>query len=137
MNRNNPQLADMEICDSGSVNRTNHEEFGKFAEEGFILLRQGQNIRDISQNYLNKLGVQPNIILETSNIVTAINMVKVGMGVTFVPEAVLFMQEQNEGLCFFELDEPPLQWELGIAYKNDLPLKKTARLLVECMKETL
>lgn len=137
VNRDNPRLSDMEICEQGGVNRMAHEEFGRFAEEGFILLKQGQNIRDISQNYLNKLGLRPNIILETSNIMTAMNMVKAGMGVTFVPEAVLSIHGQNEGLCFFELDEPPLQWEVGIAYKNGLPLKRQARLLVECMKELL
>ena len=137
VNRDNPRLADMEICEQGGVNRMAHEEFGRFAEEGFILLKQGQNIRDISQNYLNKLGLRPNIILETSNIMTAMNIVKVGMGVTFVPEAVLSIHGQNEGLCFFTLDEPPLQWEVGIAYKNGLPLKRQARLLVECMKELL
>lgn len=103
MNRDNPRLSDMEICEQGGVNRMAHEEFGRFAEEGFILLKQGQNIRDISQNYLNKLGLRPNIILETSNIMTAMNMVKAGMGVTFVPEAVLSIHGQNEGLCFLNL----------------------------------
>lgn len=68
---------------------------------------------------------------------TAMNIVKVGMGVIFVPEAVLSIHGQNEELCFFTLDEPPLQWEVGIAYKNGLPLKRQARLLVECMKELL
>ena len=77
------------------------------------------------------------MLLETSNIVTAMNMVKIGMGVTFVPEAVLSIQGQNDGLYFFSVDDPPLQGEVGVAYRNSLPLKRQARLLVECMKEIL
>lgn len=137
VNRDNPRLSGLDIRNPEGINNMGNEEFRAFEDEGFILLKQGQNIRDITQNYLNKLRFHPDVILETSNIVTAMNMVKVGMGVTFVPEAVLSIQGQNEGLCFFAIDEPPLQWEVGVAYKNGLPLRRQARLLVECMKEIL
>lgn len=137
VNRENPRLAGVEIQNPDGVNRLSHEEFTVFEEEGFVLLKQGQNIRDITQNYLNKLGIRPEVVLETSNIVTAMNMVKVGMGVTFVPEAVLSIRGQNEGLYFFSIDEPPLQWEVGAAYKSGLPLRRQARLLVDCMKEIM
>lgn len=137
VNRENPRLSGVEIRHPNGVNVLSNEEFMMFEEEGFVLLRQGQNIRDITQNYLNKLGIRPDVILETSNIVTAMNMVKAGMGVTFVPEAVLSIQGQNEGLYFFSIDEPPLQWEVGVAYRNDLPLRRQARLLVDCIKERL
>lgn len=101
------------------------------------MLQPGQNIRDITQNYLNKLNIKPDVALETSNIVTAINLVKVGMGVTFVPEAVRSIKGQTEGLCFFAIDDPSLHWEVGVAYKSDLPMKRQARLLVDCMKQLL
>lgn len=134
VNRDNPRLSELAGWNPEEVSKISNEDFRMFEEEEFILLKQGQNIRDITQNYLNKLGVCPDVILETSNIVTAMNMVKIGMGVTFVPEAVLSIRGQNDGLCFFVIDEPPLQWEVGVAYKNELPLRRQARLLVECMK---
>lgn len=137
VNRENPRLAELGIGNPKGVNRLSNEEFFLFQEEEFILLKQGQNIRDITQNYLNKLRIHPDVMLETSNIVTAMNMVKAGMGVTFVPEAVLSIQGQDEGLCFFAIDEPPLQWEVGVAYKNGMPLRRQARILVDCMKEIL
>lgn len=137
VNKDNPKLAGVEIGNPEGVNVLSHEEFLKFEEEEFVLLKQGQNIRDITQNYLNKLGIHPNVLLETSNIVTAMNMVKIGIGVTFVPEAVLSIRGQNDGLYFFSIDDPPLRWEVGVAYRNSLPLRRQARLLVDCMKEIL
>lgn len=137
VNSNNPRLQALAGWNQETVSEMTNEEFLLFKDEEFILLKQGQNIRDITQNYMNKLGFQPEVILETSNIVTAMNMVKVGMGVTFVPEAVLSIRGQKEGLYFFSIDDPPLQWNVGIAYKNGLPLRRQARLLVECMKKIL
>jgi len=137
VNQENPLLPLLHDCDCSAISQMTNEEFQLFSNESFILLKQGQNIRGITQNYLNKMRLNPQIILETSNLVTAINMVKVGMGVTFVPEAALSIQENHHDVCYFSIDHPPLQWEIGMAYKNDCPPKKQARLFIECMKELL
>lgn len=121
-----------------AIGSMNPDEFTRFSHEPFILLMPGQNIRDITQNYLNKLGItKPHIILETSNIVTAINAAKAGLGVTFVPEAALHISEQVQGLRFFTVDAPPLQWEVGIAYKTGNPIGKQARLFIDHIRRAL
>ena len=137
VNQNNPQLAFFSDRDFSKVIHISNEEFLRFSDESFILLKQGQNLREISQNYLNKLSLSPQIPIETSNIVTAINMVKAGMGVTFVPETALSFVENLNGVCYFAVDAPAMQWEIGIAYKNNAPPKRQARLFINCMKEIL
>jgi len=114
-----------------------NEDFMRFDKELFILLQPGQNIRDISQNYLNKLGIRPNVVLETSNIVTAINVAKTGLGITFVPEAALHIPDQAQKLRFFTVDTPPLCWEVGIAYRTGTVISKQAQLLIKCIRECL
>lgn len=137
VHRSNPLLARFPNLDLAKINLMPTEAFKQFGNENFILLKSGQNMRDIAQNYLNKLRLEPPVFLETSNIVTAINMVKTGLGVTFVPEAALTMQDNFQDLCYFIVDTPPLQWEIGIAHKTGCPPKRQARLFIDCMKELL
>lgn len=72
--------------------------------------------------------------IETSNIVTAMNLVSAGTGVTFVPEAELKIEECNKDLIFFEIDSPLLQWEIGIANKTGTNMSKQALLFIESIK---
>lgn len=136
VNTQNPLLAGLSSAkdDSPYATMTN-EEFLRFSQEPLILLQTGQNIRDITQNYLNKLQIAPQIVLETSNIVTALNAAKAGLGVTFVPETMLSVLEQSQKLRFFSVDNPPLTWEIGIAYHTENILSKQAQLLVEHIKK--
>ena len=68
---------------------------------------------------------------------TAMNMVKAGMGVTFVPKQSFPYMVRMKDSAFLDLMNRRSNGEVGIAYKNGLPLKRQARLLVECMKELL
>lgn len=136
VNKNNPKL--LEINFENNTDKLYHlsfEEFKLFEEEDFILLKQGQNIREITQNFLNKLEIEPKIILETGNIVTAMNMVQNGMGVTFVPGDTRNHLEQFGNLIFFVVDNPPLHWEVGLGYKNASNISSQARLLINFIKK--
>lgn len=122
------------------VSHMDHDEFMHFHAEPYILLKPGQNLRDIAQHFLNRLGISPHIALETSNIVTAMNMAKAGFGVTFIPEAALHIAEHTQGLAFFTVDIPPLQWEVGFGYQTKTIPGRQARLFMEhirsCVNKT-
>jgi len=75
-------------------------------------------------------------LLETSNIVTAINIVRNGMGVTFIPEGAVLDAAQSKDLEFFSLDTPPLQWEVGIAYKTGNILNQCDRLFIDFIRNS-
>lgn len=129
-----PALQHIAVKKGDDVATLTQEEFMLFRKEPFILLMAGQNIREITQNYLNRLEITPKIIMETSNIVTATNMVKAGLGVTFVPEATLKIDEQRQGLTFFAVDTPPLRWEVSIAYKKNNYPSNLARKFIDEIK---
>lgn len=135
INKKNPFLDNYHYT-TGRINRMSSKDFERFAESPFILLRKGQNIRHISDNYLNKCNIRPNILLETSNIVTAINIVRNGMGVTFIPEGAVLDAAQSKDLEFFSLDTPPLQWEVGIAYKTGNILNQCDRLFIDFIRNS-
>jgi DNA-binding transcriptional LysR family regulator len=134
VNENNPLLRSIDLKPNREVNTMSQADFLKFEKEPFVLLKPGQNSRALVQNFLNKMHIKPNIALETVNVSTVINVVKAGTGVTFVPEAVLKIKEQARELLFFQVDEPPLQRELGIAYKTTKILSKQDKLFIDCLK---
>lgn len=134
VNAGNPVLQEVEVPPPGTVGKLSRAAFSHFKRQRFILLKPGQNIRDLTQNFLNVLQIQPDVSLVTSNIVTALNMVLAGGGVTFVPEAALQMEGYVDKLCYFEIDDPPVQWEVGFAYRTGESVSKTARLFMEYIK---
>ncbi len=57
-----------------------------FAKFPFILLRRGNRVRSMLDEYMHRLSFEPNIILETENVETAMALAQQGMGVTVYPE---------------------------------------------------
>jgi DNA-binding transcriptional LysR family regulator len=134
VNEANPLLQSIDVKMDREVNTMSQVDFLKFGKELFVLLKAGQNSRELAQNFLNKMHITPNIVLETLNVSTVINVIKAGTGVAFVPEAALRIKEQTRGLLFFQVDEPPLRRELGIAYKTTKILSKPDKLFIEYLK---
>ena len=134
VNKANPLLESINFDEKKAVNSISRENFSLFRHQPFILYKQGQNIREVTLNYFNLLSINPQIILETSNIVAALSMAMANLGITFIPGAVLRVQKQIHDLVFFQMEDPPLQWEVGIAYKTGNKPGKQAQLLIDCIR---
>ena len=79
------------VCPKDLLNEPSREPFDIDSLLGlpFILLKQGNRIRAMLDNYLARAGFLPNVILETENIETAFSLSVRGMGVTVYPELFL------------------------------------------------
>ena len=133
VNRANPILKSIGFDEKKPVNTINREDFMRFRNQPFILFKHGLNMREMIQNYFNFLSIRPEIILETSNVVTALNMAMANMGITFIPDAVLRRPEQTNNIIFFHMEDPPLQWEIGISYKTGTKPNKQSQMLIDCI----
>lgn len=134
VNKDNPLLKDFDYDPDLDVQTLTPERFLLFKRESFVMMKEENQLRQLTQNLLNKYEIVSSPVLETSNVVTAINLVASGVGVTFVPEAILKNNEWPESLAFFKVDQPPLAWELGIAHKTRSILSKQAQLMVDTIK---
>jgi LysR family transcriptional activator of glutamate synthase operon len=129
-----PLLRNLPPSSNNDIGHIGHTNCELLENQSFIMLKSAQNLRMLTQNYLNKNHLSPSILIETANIITAINMAAVGLGITFVPEWVLWSKHQVKDLAFFTLDDPVLSWELGIAYNVRRPLGKAAISLMHHVK---
>jgi DNA-binding transcriptional LysR family regulator len=131
VNKRNPILDNLDYDLEGDVAALTQDEFLLFKREPFVLMKEENQLRQLTQNLLNKYEIISSPVLETSNVVTALNLVSSGLGVTFVPEAILKYKERPGSLVFFKVDNPPLAWELGIAHKTRSIMSRQAQLMVE------
>lgn len=60
-----------------------------FRQMPFILLKRGNRVRGIVDQYLSRCYFKPKIILETENTVTTLAMAREGMGIVICPQLFL------------------------------------------------
>lgn len=102
------------------------------ANAQFILARQEQRVRQISDRILAKAGIVPDIRLVTSSVQTALRMSGYGLGITFMPESYipLFNIRKNTVFCYLE-DEYEASWTFAIVYPVDFKLSTPSRFFLD------
>ena len=95
--------------------------------ERFILLERGHRYRTVFQNFLDKNGIAPpKQTFKATNILSALNLVSRGYGMTIVPKVTAQLAFFSPCPIYFQLgdyyDEP-----LYAAYHKDRPLSSMAK----------
>jgi DNA-binding transcriptional LysR family regulator len=102
-----------------------------------ILTKPGQNLTHAVTYALKKHQIEPDILLETGNLTTAINLAGRGMGCAFVPEEGAKVCLHPGQVTYFALDMPDFVWDFGAVYRRGLYLPQLARLFIDSMKRQL
>lgn len=99
-----------------------------------ISTKQGQNLTHEIMYTLGKHNIEPNILLETANLTTAINLAAKGIGCVFVPEEGAKVCQRPEHVVYFLTDAEELVWDLGVLYRRDTYLPGSARVFIDMAK---
>lgn len=107
-----------------------------FKNEKFVTVYPELNLYHISMNLLGKYNITPNVVFQTLNIMTAINLVASNSSYfTFAPETFVKHAEHNEQLKVFTVDNPELTWSFDIVYKNNKYMSHTLNSFIKCVKD--
>lgn len=104
--------------------------------EKFILLKQEHGLRRATDELLKKYAIQPEIVLETSNVENAYRLATKGIGITFVPECIVsntLFQDTKPNL--YTIDNPPYKFNVVVAYKKGETLSAPALAFLNLAKE--
>lgn len=105
-------------------------------EEPFILLKQGQRLRQIADELFRKAGFKPRILIETKNFDTAHALTLAGLGVTFSLSTMgKFGQIRHPD--YFSFDLPTPSRTIVIAYKQGKYISRITREFIDITKEAL
>ena len=102
-----------------------------------IFSKPGQESTRVVRRFLQKNNLHPDIVLETENLTTAINLAARDVGAVFVPAEGAGTCKHPGQLTFFLLDTPDLFWNLSAVYRKGHYLGRLSRLLIDAMKTAL
>lgn len=100
-----------------------------------ILTKPGQNLTHEVRHMLGKNHIEPNILLETGNLTTAINLTAQGIACTFVPEEGAKVCQHPGAVTYFVTNSSDLVWDLAAVYRKDTYLTRLSQLFIEVMKQ--
>lgn len=102
-----------------------------------IITKPGQNLTHEINYVLGKNNVEPDILLETGNLTTAINLTATGIACAFVPGEGAKVCKHPGKVTYFALDVPELKWPLAVVYRKDSYLPRLSRLFIDTLKTIL
>ena len=111
--------------------------FSQLEKIPLILTTPGQNLTRQVQAFFAARNISPNILMETSNLTTAINLVACGMGAAFVPEEGAHICHHDGAVTFFTLDDPELTWDLAAIYKKGAYVSHVCRQFIDFSKQLI
>lgn len=125
------------------IRRKSHQklDLSLFTNIPFIALKKGNRLRTMIDQYGEKIGFQPNILLETENTETAFALAQSGMGITIYPE--LFRMRIPHSLevyghvDFFPIQDETTTGRLVIAWEESRYQSRPVKDFVKQCKEDM
>ncbi|MFC2337753.1 MAG: LysR family transcriptional regulator substrate-binding protein, partial [Negativicutes bacterium] len=98
-----------------------------------ILMKEGSFIRSHLFDAFRDASITPNIVLESNQIETLKALIRNGVGLSILLD---FVVEEKPGFVALPLD-PPLYYDIGMAWKKDRYVSKAAQAFIDFCRNTL
>ena len=102
-----------------------------------IITKPGQNLTYEIEYFLSRNQLEPQILMDTGNLTTAINLVARNVACAFVPAEGAKVCSHPGLVTFFMVDDPDFHWPLAAVYKKDTYLPKIAQLFISSLHKAL
>lgn len=102
-----------------------------------VLTKKGQSLTEMLLRSFARNQITPNVLLETANLTTAINLTAKGLCCCFVPEEGARTCQHPGSVTYFVVDDSELYWHLAFLYRKKQPLNSFAKLFVDHTKKML
>lgn len=103
----------------------------QFRDEKFILLRYGNNMRQISNKIFKENNIVPNVIQEFDHLMTSISYAEAGFGLCFITDSVLKYANNLNDISLYLPDTSHSERTLYIIRKKNKYLSCAAEELIK------
>lgn len=119
-----------------SGNRKPSVPLEAFAQERFLLLKEGNDIHQRSFQLCKHAGFTPNVSLYLAQMMTAYYLVLEGQGITFLRSTIPAHVTPTDNVVFYQLDDPLAVRSIYLSYtqRNTNPVQQH---LIDFMKNNL
>lgn len=116
-------------------------DFSLLKDCPFLLIKEGNHVRNIANQIFEEAQICPKVILETENIETVLALTAKGMGITFYPKMFIsgakHFYEQNETITFYSLSHANAHGVLAIGYHKGHYMSQATKEFIQIVKETI
>lgn len=102
----------------------------------FIPLKRGHAIRKRTDAIFKKKKISPDISMEVSSCISAVQLATSGLGITIVPQRALDALGGIGRFHCYQYTETPDTWDVNVVYKADAYLDRAERGFIDLLKET-
>ena len=106
-----------------------------FKNEKFILLKNGNNMRKISNKIFKENNIVPNVIQEFDHLMTSINYAEASFGICFITDSVLKYAKNLEDIYFYLPNTSHYERTLYIIRKKNKYLSFSTDALIKHILE--
>lgn len=101
----------------------------------FIVLKRGHAIRKKTDSIFRRYQIAPDLAMEVSSCISAVQLAAANLGVTIVPQRAVDVLDGKDRICCYDYSDKPDFWDVNAVYKEDIYLDRAERCLIELMKE--
>ncbi len=116
--------------------KKNTVDFSTLGDVPFILLKKGHAIRREAERIFRKNQINPDIVIETSSNINAVQLADSGLGAAIVPERAVAILKDRENIHCYSLGNQTNAWDVNAIYLKDAYLDGAERYFIEVMKKT-
>ena len=106
----------------------------QLSNDPFILLKPGQRMREMALALCKQAGFKPRVILETKSTEAANALAAAGIGIAFIPDALVSSNQAGKEPVYFSMKNPVPTRTLVVAYRKEGYLTKAARAFISMIK---
>ena len=131
-----PMAKSQVVCcvpESSPLANKNSISLEDIAEENIIMLKEGSFLRQTLMTKMKNASIEPNIVLESNQVVTLRGLVASGVGIAFLLDMVV---EDEPGVKAIPLAEPMFV-DVGLAWKKDRYISRAAKSFIDFCKDIL
>ena len=114
------------------------KELKALEHKPFVMVAQGQKLRQTADEILDQAGVRPRICCSTKSMETAKRLSAAGMGLTLLPQSYLTLFSDTKGLCCYPLkEELKGSWTIVATYPREEKLPRCCREFLRLLREEI
>ena len=100
----------------------------------FILFEKGFSLNRIIVKACRARGFSPKISARSTQIDFIVDLVAAKLGIALLPR-VLALQYTHKNIVIKRLDEADLQWDIGLVWRNNVPLSPAAKAWLQLARQ--
>ena len=104
------------------------------AEEEFICLRQGKNLRTLTDMYCKMAGFEPKVIMESDSPEIVRELIGAGIGISFIP-SITWSGMDTANIALLPVTAPECKRYINLSWNTDGYLSKSAVCFRDFVKD--